>query len=781
MKKFALAALTLLVPFLTFAQDKANYDLNFGKQLKGHAFSSVMSTGSLEHKDSLVSFTLLKGGYFTLGTNRGISQSSLDDQCQLTFGHPFAMTSYPVFSLDGSWYRFDDLFTNPADAALSANSDTLKISALKAGVLSVKFSIFFQNSDSTFRLTEELTNLDSAPHKFGLGFVLDPAFGRQGDAAIYLTQELLKESRVINSQEIPSEILMWEKSTGAKGLSASLSFASKPDMIVIANWADLEKSLSPDFDNAVPKTLCDCLIKSFWNESVLNPSEKKSAQMRLALKKPDFSSALFLRWDMPQFVALEGGLLFPQKLETYLEIKKAGTKLISNGTLKIDLPAEFTSPNKEYYYGTSVPVYQNLEVSPGIIYEDKIAEIRAGLYDGTELIDEIRRPVYIPATPVSDSGLVVKVDTLISSRLPDVSVAFEVTRKDKGSKITTLSPENIFLYENSLRITNFTFGKDTTGGASQADILFVLDVTGSMGNEISSVKNNIIEFADSLSASGIDYQLGLVTFLDAVESKYPFTKDVQAFQQQVGSQFAHGGGDMPENSLQALLDASAFNFRTDSKRVIVWITDASFHEKDTYTPLSRQTVLDSLLKKGIVVNAIGSNYYKSSYYDAITIPTGGNYYDITGNFRDILLDISRMKSNYKYLITYRSGASSGTNSLKLQVRFAGLGGEAEVNYAAAHSAAAEKHLSFYPNPFNPEITFQVKKGEFMKGKIKIYNVLGQKVREFELTQSSMQKIVWNARNDSGTMVGAGFYFAELTLTGLRNNSVTETAKILYLK
>ncbi|MGE5430237.1 MAG: T9SS type A sorting domain-containing protein, partial [Syntrophomonadaceae bacterium] len=200
-----------------------------------------------------------------------------------------------------------------------------------------------------------------------------------------------------------------------------------------------------------------------------------------------------------------------------------------------------------------------------------------------------------------------------------------------------------------------------------------------------------------------------------------------------------------------------------------------------FTPLSRQTVLDSLLIKGIVVNAIGTADYKSSFYDPIINPTVGNYYNITGNFRDILLDISRMKANYKYLITYRSAAPAGNNTVKLQVRFAGLGGQTEVNYTTASSSIAEKHLSFYPNPFNPEITFQVKKGEFVKGKIKIFNVLGQKVKEFELTESNLQKIVWNARNDRGDMVGAGFYFAELTLTDLSKNSFMETAKILYLK
>ncbi|HEX2865549.1 MAG TPA: VWA domain-containing protein [Ignavibacteriales bacterium] len=781
MKKIIFAALALLlVPILSYAQDKTGYDISTEKPLKGRTSNSIMSEGSLEFKNSIIGMTLLKGGYFTLGTTGGTAAGSLDNDCQLTFGHPYAMTSYPAFSVDGSWQKFDDL--NPSEVTLARTGDTLKVRALKEGIFSVTFSMYFQASDSTMRLGCEVVNLDSVSHSFGLGFILDPALGRWGDAAVYLDgTTLLKESKTFSVQETPSEIMLWEKSTGAKGLSAALSFSSKPDKMIFANWADAFKSVSPDFDNSSPLTLYDCLIKTYWNETQVSPNEKKTADMVISLRKPDFSSATFLRWDIPQFFALNNGLVFPEKLDTYLELNKTGNTSFTNGALQLSLPSEMTSSKTEYSYGASVPGYQNLEVTPRIIYENKIAEVSVKLLDGTNVIDEIHRFVFIPATPVSDSGLIVKIDTLMSSRFPSMALTFEVTREDKGNKITTLAPENIFLYENSSRITDFTFGKDTSGGATSADIVFVLDVTGSMGNEIDAVKNNIIEFADNLSKEGIDYQLGLVTFLDEVENKYPFTKDVQAFQQNIAAQYAHGGGDGPENSLQALLDASRFNFRQNSKRIVVWITDAEYHENDSYTSLKRQTVIDSLLINGIVVNAIGEKIFKSDFYDPIVIPTGGNYYDITGNFRDILLDISRMKSNYKYLISYRSSAQSGTNEVKLQVRFAGLGGQAVINYNTAPKGIAEKRLAFYPNPFNPEITFQVRKGEFVKGKIRIYNVLGQKVREFELTENSMQKLVWNARNDHGGMVGAGFYFAELTLTDKKNVSYSETAKILYLK
>ena len=71
--------------------------------------------------------------------------------------------------------------------------------------------------------------------------------------------------------------------------------------------------------------------------------------------------------------------------------------------------------------------------------------------------------------------------------------------------------------------------KDRSSGVDAADIVFVLDVTGSMGDEIDGVKNHIVEFADSLSYRGIDFRLGMVTFLDVIENVYPFTRDVSSF------------------------------------------------------------------------------------------------------------------------------------------------------------------------------------------------------------------------------------------------------------
>ncbi len=515
--------------------------------------------------------------------------------------------------------------------------------------------------------------------------------------------------------------------------------------------------------------------------SIDQPVGETSCQIKTRLLNPDFSSQLFLRWDLQSFLDIQNNLIFPNSFNTYLLINKTGSNSIDNADLKLELPQSLSSTYTEF----NVPIsnsssYQKINLRSHIIYEDKIDEVVAKVYYNNQLVDELHRVVYIPATPVSDTGLTVTIDTISTSKFPSIEFKFETKISSNDYKISNLTEENIFLYEDDNRVTNFNLSHDTTGGLNSADIIFVLDVTGSMSEEIDKVKDNIIEFADSLSYRGIDYRLGMVTFLDVIENVYPFTTDVQHFQSLVGEQYAHGGDDEPENSLQALIEATKYTFREKANRVVIWITDATYHESDTFTQLTKNEVVNALLSKGIIVHAIGPEYNKSAFYDPIIIPTGGNFYDIYGNFRDILLDISRFYSSTKLVLNYESSSQQLPAEIKLQIRYAGLGGEVTISPTNSPVVKKEKYLAFYPNPFNPQITFNVELGNYSGGELRIFNLLGQLVKTIRIDNHS-QKINWNAKNDSGGLISTGLYLVQLVLTGNNAAKHFETAKILYLK
>jgi Mg-chelatase subunit ChlD len=774
--------LLIILPALLFAQLKTRYDIL--PKAPANDLNSNITDGSDNNflQNDKYQITLISGGYFTLGTNSGASASTLDDNCQLTFGHPYAKTSFPLFSIDGIWYKPDDFFNASSEIVLTKTSDTLKMTAVKPGIAELNIRLYFASEDHTVRLKSNITNLDSKPHNFGLGLFMDPALGLYGDGALEYKGGYLTESKILRSPDIPADFTIWEKSSGGKGLGLGLMFNNAPSSVTAGNWDELYANNAPE-TIIIANTIYDLFLKFFWPGSNLQPNTGKEITAVFSLKTPDFPNNIILRWDLPQSIALDNNLLFPLNINSYIQIGKSGIPAFSSLLLKAETESEIELNTTQFQYNSSIPDFQNISVLPQIVYEPATPKINIKLLNGSSVVDEMTRLIHIPATPVSDTGLVIKIDTLATDKLPTVSMVFEAENKNTGNKIVSLTKNNVYLFEDLTRITNFNFTKDTAGGVRAADIVFVLDVTGSMSGQIDAVKRNIIEFADSLSKNGIDYRLGMVTFLDVVENIYPFTSNVQTFKDYVSLQYAHGGGDTPENSLQALLEASRFNFRNNSKRIVIWITDADYHEKDSYTNLVKSQVIDSLLLQGVIVNAIGPTGYKSACYDPFVLATGGSYFDITGNFRDILLSISRINSSYKYLLSYVSPSTGGNKrAITLKVRFAGMGGVAFAEYGGPSVIkAAEKRFMFYPNPFNPEINFKVNKGNYSSARLKIYNVLGQCVKEVNLDENNTQRYTWNAKNENGGLLSSGIYFVTLTMTGNDKAAYSETAKILYLK
>lgn len=129
----------------------------------------------------------------------------------------------------------------------------------------------------------------------------------------------------------------------------------------------------------------------------------------------------------------------------------------------------------------------------------------------------------------------------------------------------------------------------TQQGKRKADILFVLDCTGSMQGEIDAIRDAIVAVANTIQTDGVRARVGLIEFRDRLIGEDQqvlsfdgevFTTNPSAFRDQVAKLKADGGGDEPESSLDALLLATRQPFELDSQKVIVLITDAPPHIPD---------------------------------------------------------------------------------------------------------------------------------------------------------------------------------------------------------
>ena len=84
----------------------------------------------------------------------------------------------------------------------------------------------------------------------------------------------------------------------------------------------------------------------------------------------------------------------------------------------------------------------------------------------------------------------------------------------------------------------------------------------------------------------------------------------------------------------------------------------------------------------------------------------------------------------------------------------------------------------YPNPFNPSTTISFDLPESSYSKIIIFNMAGQKIKEYDLNKISAgnHSITWDATNSAGDPIGAGVYLYQL-----QTNNFTKTKKMVLLK
>jgi hypothetical protein len=117
------------------------------------------------------------------------------------------------------------------------------------------------------------------------------------------------------------------------------------------------------------------------------------------------------------------------------------------------------------------------------------------------------------------------------------------------------------------------------------DVLFLIDATGSMADEIEQLQSNILSISAQIDAlpSRPNTRYGMVTYRDRgdeyVTRVYDFTPDVGEFQNDLNRVRASGGGDTPESLNEALYDAvHRPEWRVDNTVSLVFlVADAAPH------------------------------------------------------------------------------------------------------------------------------------------------------------------------------------------------------------
>ena len=160
----------------------------------------------------------------------------------------------------------------------------------------------------------------------------------------------------------------------------------------------------------------------------------------------------------------------------------------------------------------------------------------------------------------------------------------------------------------------FVLAEPPRAATTQLDLLFLIDATGSMSDEIDKLKRSMAEIADQIAAlpERPYVRYGLVAYRDRgdafVVRTWDFTPHLDQFQATLAQLQADGGGDTPESLNEALHRSLHEMFWTpeDAVRIVLLVADAPPH-LDYQEPFSYDRDMIEAVRRGIKIFPVGAS------------------------------------------------------------------------------------------------------------------------------------------------------------------------------
>lgn len=180
---------------------------------------------------------------------------------------------------------------------------------------------------------------------------------------------------------------------------------------------------------------------------------------------------------------------------------------------------------------------------------------------------------------------------------------------------------------------------DVTREGIGIEVVFVMDITSSMGPYINGLKKNCFEFAEQVRRRGLDCRLGLIGFgdVDYNEPIHAFepTENVKEFQSNVARLTLTNGFDSDESSVEAIERALEMEFRPHTRVCFIHITDAGCHNAGRIPAL-----VETLNERSILTYVVSQQQLRRLYGPLCV--NGGKFYGIrAAPFESILQDVAK--------------------------------------------------------------------------------------------------------------------------------------------
>ncbi len=164
------------------------------------------------------------------------------------------------------------------------------------------------------------------------------------------------------------------------------------------------------------------------------------------------------------------------------------------------------------------------------------------------------------------------------------------------------------------------------------EIMFVVDTTGSMGDELMFLQSEFTAIAEEIGTRDTKFSINFYRdeYDEYTTKRYPFSDNIQEINKKLNSEYAAGGGDFPE-AVAEVLDETVNDggWSEESVKLMFMIFDAPPHD-------GKEQVLESAVKsaaeKGIrIIPVVSSNSERDTelFGRSAAIMTGGTYIFLT--------------------------------------------------------------------------------------------------------------------------------------------------------
>lgn len=336
-----------------------------------------------------------------------------------------------------------------------------------------------------------------------------------------------------------------------------------------------------------------------------------------------------------------------------------------------------------------------------------------------------------------------------SNNFPTTSSAFDTTYNGSDdSFVTRLNSDGTALvFSNYLGSTSLDYSFSIAKGLNNSTLI---------SGRTQSLGFPTTPGAYDQNLTGINLTDGFVTKMNADGGSLAFSTYLGGF----GEDWGAGIKVDTSGSVYITGKTTSVNFPVTSNAYDNTFNDNNFVGKDAFvTKLSSEG--DGLLYSSFFGGATNDG----EFAEDIKITAGGTVF-ITGVTTSSDLPITQTAFNTS-LNDLEDAFVARFDSLEV------VSTKSETNKPQTFSLSQN-----YPNPFNPTTTInyelEIANHEF--GKLAIFNILGEEVKEFKLTESK-GSVTWNGTDSFGKQVSSGTYFYKI----LTSNNESEVRKMTFLK